>query len=94
MLGTPLKPYASPRQPTTAGDSGDSKSLSQEYQEDNRCDNEDSSSSGGGSPYSSNSSSPRLQRSSSIGSDLDELLAKDFPQEDLPSLITRSLGKG
>lgn len=38
--------------------------------------------------------SPQPQSSSDNGSDLDDLLAKDFPQEDLPSLITRAIGKG
>ena len=39
-------------------------------------------------------SSPHLHSSSDAGSDLEELLTKDFPQEDLPSLITRAIGKG
>ena len=40
-------------------------------------------------------SSPNNQHSSSDReSDLEELLAKDFPHEDLPSLLTRAMGKG
>ena len=31
---------------------------------------------------------------SSSDSELEELLTKDFPHEDLPSLITRAIGKG
>ena len=39
--------------------------------------------------------SPQAQHSSSDGgSDLEELLSKKFPQEDLPSHITRAMGKG
>ena len=49
--------------------------------------------SSGGSSCSTPPSSPRLNRSSSISS-IDDLLAKDFPQSDLPSLILRSIGKG
>ena len=49
--------------------------------------NEDSSGEeGSGSPGQHSSSDP--------GSDLDELLTKDFPTEDLPSLISRAIGKG
>lgn len=39
-------------------------------------------------------SSPQQHSSSDGGSDLEELLTKDFPQDDLPSLITRAMGKG
>ena len=49
--------------------------------------NEDSSGEeGSGSPGQHSSSDP--------GSDLDELLTRDFPTEDLPSLISRAMGKG
>ena len=49
--------------------------------------NEDSSGEeGSGSPGQHSSSDP--------GSDLDELLTKDFSTEDLPSLISRAMGKG
>ena len=40
------------------------------------------------------SGSPGQHSSSDPGSDLDELLSKDFPTEDLPSLISRAMGKG
>ena len=59
---------------------------------DDVANGDDSSS---GSSSESPSSSPHPQRSSSDnGSDLEELLGKDFPNEDLPSLITRAMGKG
>lgn len=48
--------------------------------------NEDSSEEGSGSPGQHSSSDP--------GSDLDELLTKDFPTADLPSLLSRAMGKG
>lgn len=38
--------------------------------------------------------SPQPHSSSDNGSDLDDLLDKEFPPEDLPSLITRAIGKG
>ena len=53
---------------------------------------DDGGSSGDSSSYSSPPSSPRLNRSSSLSS-IDDILAKDFPQEDLPSLILKGLGK-
>ena len=37
---------------------------------------------------------PGQHSSSDPGSDLDELLTRDFPTEDLPSLISRAMGKG
>ena len=38
--------------------------------------------------------SPHQHSSSDGGSDLEDLLTKDFPQDDLPSLMTRAMGKG
>ena len=38
--------------------------------------------------------SPQPHSSSDNGSDLEDLLDKEFPPEDLPSLITRAIGKG
>lgn len=34
------------------------------------------------------------KQQSSSDSELEELLARNFPHEDLPSLITRAIGKG
>ena len=70
---------------------GDSSSSSQEDSPQHVPATQDGGSSGGSS-CSTPPSSPRLHRSSSASS-IDDLLAKDFPQEDLPSLITRTIGK-
>ena len=102
MLMTPIKPYSSevpPREHPASqerkdrrgsgdgvgdGDGGGTAGSGDE-------EGDDSSSGRSGSP----TSSPQAQHSSSDGgSDLEELLGKDFPNEDLPSLITRAIGKG
>lgn len=106
MLLTPIKPY-SPAPPAPAalqdkeneggeeeGEGGEEtrslpegKGREKAHQEAGDDDEEDRP----GSP----SSPPNAQHSSSDGgSDLEELLAKDFPHEDLPSLFTRAMGKG
>lgn len=55
----------------------------------------DDESSSGRSCGSPTFNSPPAQHSSSDpGSDLDELLSKHFPNEDLPSLLTKAMGKG
>lgn len=80
MLQTPIKPYNS-------GDSHPKKvdgAKKPEPTEGTGSDDEEE-----GSPTSSQQHS-----SSDGGSDLDDLLTKDFPQDDLPSLITRAMGKG
>ena len=51
--------------------------------------NEDSSEEGSGSPGRHSSSDP-----GSDLDDLDELLTRDFPTADLPSLISKAMGKG
>ena len=105
MLLTPIKPY-SPVPPTPAasqdkenegvegeGEGGETKSPPEgkgreKAQQETGDDDDDDRP---GSP----SSPPNAQHSSSDGgSDLEELLAKDFPHEDLPSLFTRAMGKG
>jgi len=101
MLMTPIKPYSSLEVPPRdhpasqerkdlrgsvdgVGDGGVTAGSGDE-------EGDDSSSGRSGSP----TSSPQAQHSSSDGgSDLEELLGKDFPHEDLPSLITRAIGKG
>ena len=109
MLLTPIKPYspAPPAAPTATqdkendegdeegeGEGGEIKSppegkgREKAHQEMGGDDEEEDRP---GSP----SSPPNAQHSSSDGgSDLEELLAKDFPHEDLPSLLTRAMGKG
>lgn len=100
LVFTPIKPYTSEEHTSTAGEgefakpsvtAGGSQGSSDTVPEHTE---EKENSSSGGSSCSSPSSSPCLHRSSSVGSDLDELLGKEFPQEDLPSLITRTIGKG
>ena len=95
MLLTPIKPY-SPLSENDSENSGESsggkktpprKSPEKPRQESGDDEDEERP----GSP----TSPPNAQHSSSDGgSDLEELLAKDFPHEDLPSLITRAMGKG
>ena len=93
MLLTPIKPYIDheDKEPTTTSPlekcpQGDSKLDGGSGDEEEDIPNGRSS---------SPTHSPQAQHSSSDGgSDLEELLAKDFPQEDLPSLITRAMGKG
>ena len=80
MLQTPIKPYDSA--------DGHPKKLGgakkPEPTEGTGSDDEEE-----GSPTSSQQHS-----SSDGGSDLEDLLTKDFPQDDLPSLMTRAMGKG
>lgn len=96
MLMTPIKPYSPEapsaeqpasqerKEPGSGGDGGGTPGSGDEEQDD-------SSSGRSGSPTSS---SHAQHSSSDGGSDLEELLARDFPHEDLPSLITRAIGKG
>lgn len=98
MLKTPIKPYSPAEQESKTKrkrrrvKAGSPQPKPESEATSGEENDEDSSS---GSSCCSPSASPRPQRSSSDGgSDLDELLAKDFPHEDLPSLITRALGKG
>ena len=108
MLLTPIKPYSPvpPAAPTAShdketnegdgeGEGGETKSppegkaREKVRQEAGAGDDDDEDRPG------SPSSPPNAQHSSSDGgSDLEELLAKDFPHEDLPSLLTRAMGKG
>ena len=95
MLLTPIKPYSPALEQDTGGESGDgpgeTKTSSKKTTEKVRQDSGDEDEERPGSP----TSPPNAQHSSSDGgSDLEELLAKDFPHEDLPSLITRAMGKG
>lgn len=107
MLLTPIKPYSPvpPGAPTAShdketnegdgeGEGGETKSppegkaREKVRQEAGAGDDDDEDRPG------SPSSPPNAQHSSSDGgSDLEELLAKDFPHEDLPSLLTRAMGK-
>lgn len=104
MLRTPIKPYM----PSNQDEVGDAKperkhrhrrmgKTSPQPKSEPSSGDEDE---GGGREReedegSSGSSNESPQRSSSDnGSDLEELLAKDFPNEDLPWLITRAIGKG
>ena len=99
MLRTPLKPYS------PSAEAGQHKlkhkSRRKGKASSHRAEAEGGTTSGeegdssSGSSCDSPTGSPRPQRSSSDGgSDLEELLTKDFPHEDLPSLITRAMGKG
>ena len=108
MLLTPIKPYSAtpPPDPTASqengegegegeGDGGETNSPPEgeggETARQEAGPGDDDDEDRPGSP----SSPPNAQHSSSDGgSDLDELLAKDFPHEDLPSLFTRAMGKG
>lgn len=45
-------------------------------------------------PVGSGDEEDESKQQSSSDSELEELLARDFPHEDLPSLITRAMGKG
>ena len=86
MLLTPIKPYT-PAEPNLKKTKTNKLKISEGVSGDEEEDIV-------GCPTSP-ASSPQAQHSSSDGgSDLEELLAKDFPQEDLPSLITRAMGKG
>ena len=98
MLMTPIKPYSpevpSAEQPASqerkepgsgGGYGGGGTPGSGDEEQDDR------SSGRSGSPTSY---SHAQHSSSDGGSDLEELLARDFPHEDLPSLITRAIGKG
>lgn len=85
MLQTPIKPYNS-RTEATPKARGGPKQVKQEPQDGTGSGDEEDE----GSP----SNSPQQHSSSDGGSDLEELLTRDFPQEDLPSLITRAMGKG
>ena len=81
MLQTPIKPYSSGEVcPKKVG-----VAKKPELVEGAGSDEEEE-----GSP----SSSFQQHSSSDGGSDLEDLLMKDFPQDDLPSLITRAMGKG
>jgi len=88
MLQTPIKPYT-PSQTHRTRDGmlpRSSKKLA-------------SFGSGGGGGVGSGdederAQSPQPHSSSDNGSDLEDLLDKEFPPEDLPSLITRAIGKG
>ena len=96
MLLTPIKPYSPCSEQEDEEEPGESsggkitptrKSPEKPRQESGDDDEEERP--------ASPSSPPNAQHSSSDGgSDLEELLAKDFPHEDLPSLITRAMGKG
>ena len=95
MLLTPIKPYSPDSEKEGEGEIAEDgvtkspprKSVAKPRQDSGDDEEEDRP----GSP----SSPPNAQPSSSDpGSDLEELLAKDFPHEDLPSLITRAMGKG
>ena len=95
MLLTPIKPYSPASEKESIGDTageGETKSPPSKTAEKSRQDSgDDEEEERPGSP----SSPPNAQPSSSDpGSDLEELLAKDFPHEDLPSLVTRAMGKG
>ena len=99
LVVTPIKQYSPPQDnATTASEAESTKTVTvgekDEHNDAARTEEGGGGSSSGGSSCSSPSSSPCLRRSSSVGSDLDELLAREFPQEDLPSLITRTIGKG
>ncbi len=106
MLRTPIKPFSpsEPEVPSTGRKHRHRRSgktsprLNPEPcsgDEDETGGRGEDESSSGSSNESPSSSSPRSQRSSSDnGSDLEDLLVKDFPNEDLPSLITRAIGKG
>ena len=103
MLLTPIKPYspAPPAAPAASqdkensdgegeGEGGETKSPPEEKESQQEAGDDDEEDRPG-----SPSSPPNAQHSSSDGgSDLEELLAKDFPHEDLPSLFTRAMGKG
>ena len=100
MLLTPIKPYspapvAASKDKENEGEEegeGETKSPEGKVTEKPGQDvGDDEDEERPGSP----SSPPNAQHSSSDGgSDLEELLAKDFPHEDLPSLLTRAMGKG
>ncbi len=92
MLQTPIKPYgasatAAPSTSTTA--EGNPKKLGGVATKPDAAGSGDEEEEEG-----SPNSSPQQHSSSDNGSDLEDLLTKDFPQDDLPSLITRAMGKG
>lgn len=97
MLRTPLKPYSPSEEEGQHKHKSRRKGKTSSHRPEaeggtTSGEEEDSSS---GSSCDSPTGSPHPQRSSSDGgSDLEELLTKDFPHEDLPSLITRAMGKG
>lgn len=81
MLQTPIKPYNSKDiHPKKTGGAKKPEPI-----EGTGSDEEEE-----GSPTSSS----QQHSSSDGGSDLEDLLTKDFPQDDLPSLMTRAMGKG
>ena len=88
MLFTPIKPYSLDSEKEGEKVAETTVSSPKKPRQDSGEDDEEERP---GSP----SSPPNAQHSSSDGgSDLEELLTKDFPHEDLPSLITRAMGKG
>lgn len=82
MLQTPIKPYSgnTETRPKKVGSVPKPEPL-----EGVGSDEEEE-----GSP----TCSPQQHSSSDGGSDLEDLLTNDFPQDDLPSLMTRAMGKG
>ncbi len=90
MLQTPIKPYNNTETHSLK------KKLPQLKPVEETSGSGDEDEEGvGGRPRSPASSSPQAHHSSSdCGSDLEELLAKSFPGEDLSSLLTRAMGKG
>lgn len=85
MLQTPIKPYNAADKPAVRM----KKSKPAEAAAGSGDEDEELT-----GPPQSPTSSPQQQSSSDGGSDLEELLGRDFPHEDLPSLITRAVGKG
>lgn len=80
MLQTPIKPYNSKDiHPKKIGRANKPGPI-----EGTGSDEEED-----GSPTSSHQHS-----SSDGGSDLEDLLSKDIPEDDLPSLMARAMGKG
>lgn len=99
MLGTPIKPYSPSDETDNKEQLPVKSSTSPEKSRENKTDGGSGDEDEDGYMPNGRSASPNLspqaQHSSSDGgSDLEELLAKDFPHEDLPSLITRAMGKG
>ena len=98
MLQTPIKPYSPTQAKKSSRSSGSNNmSINRPLVRDTSTNSSTTAGLGvwvGSGDEEERVSSPHQHSSSDAGSDLEELLTKDYPQEDLPSLITRAIGKG
>ena len=92
MLQTPIKPYSPSA--TAAAPTSEGHTKRHPKKEGGVASKPDAGSGDEEEEEGSPNSSPQQHSSSDNGSDLEDLLTKDFPQDDLPSLITRAMGKG